>query len=88
MATQFSQEQTAQLVLKGSQTYVRMTFFHNKTATTESNPKEVLFQIEKFKAPAWFQTEPTLPAQMARRPVSDLVSPLLHFALLLLLLVV
>lgn len=51
----FPQEQTAQLVLRGSQPYVRMTFFHNKTATTESNSKEVLFQIEKFKVPAGFK---------------------------------
>lgn len=49
-------EQTAQLALKESQPYVRMTFFHNKTTTTtKSNSKEFLFQMEKFKVPAGFK---------------------------------
>lgn len=59
-------EQTAQLALKESQPYVRSTFFHNETTTTESDPGEFLFQIEKFKVPAGFKQN--LPPFSPNRP--------------------
>lgn len=74
-------EQTAQLALKESQLCVRMTFFHNKTAaTTKSNSKEFLLQIEKSKCLLVSNRICSLPAQVDQRSVSDPGSSLVHFA--------
>lgn len=74
-------EQTAQLALKESQLCVRMTFFHNKTAaTTKSNSKEFLLQIEKSKCLLVSNRICSLPAQVDQRSVSDPGSALVHFA--------